>query len=244
MLGEWLSGGPEDIVWAFTPDFQMLRSLWLNACFTLPSPESPITQCPNPANRYCLDLTQSNRWLRGKKVKRHKADFSLSVNSDYKGTFQRCAQVHKDRGSGTWITPSLVDALDRCRQEDGEIKVFSVELWDKSSGELAAAIMAFSVGDIFHDYTMATMVRDNRSAGAILSKVLGHLLAECGYTLWYWGFKNNYMAEYDEHYAGSLMNSRTEFWPRWRAARRMSNAPDLAKRIPPGRENALDLATL
>ena len=35
-----------------------------------------------------------------------------------------------------------------------------------------------------------------RSSGAS-HKVVGHLLTEAGYTLWYWGYKNPYMAEYE-----------------------------------------------
>lgn len=243
-LGEWLACAPQNFVWVFKADFALLRQLWLNACFTLPSPTSPITQCPNPSSRYCLDLTKATHWLGGKKVKRHKNDFTLTVNGDYRETFRRCGAEHSDRGQGTWITPELIDALDKCRREDGELKVFSIELWEKSTGELAAAIMALSVGDIFHDYTMATLKRDKRSVGAILSKVVGHLLVECGYTLWYWGFKNPYMAEYDNHYGGFLMDSQKDFWPRWKAALRMSPACDLATRVPSGSAHALDLASL
>merc|ERR1719419_362883 len=41
-LGEWLAQSPESMLWTFRPDFAMLRKLWLNACFTLPDPNSPI----------------------------------------------------------------------------------------------------------------------------------------------------------------------------------------------------------
>jgi len=244
LLGEWLADSPKDVVWTFKPDFSMLRSLWLNACFTLPSPESPITECPNPRSRYCLDLSRASPWLRGKKVRRHKDDFKLTVNGNYCETFTRCGALHREQGSGTWITEELVDALDRCRREGGKLKVYSIELWEKSTGSLAAAIMALSIGDIFHDYTMATMIRDKRSPGAILSKVVGHLLTECGYKLWYWGYKNPYMAEYDANYGGFLMDSRRDFWPRWKAALACLSPCDLTDRVRPGQEGALDLATL
>ncbi|OLQ06431.1 hypothetical protein AK812_SmicGene10276 [Symbiodinium microadriaticum] len=90
-------------------------------------------------------------WLRSKKVRRHKHDFRLtaarlerSVNADYQSSFEIC----------TWITPGLIQSLDKCRRE-----VYSVELWEKSSGNLAAVIMALSVGDIFHDYTTVPLGR-------------------------------------------------------------------------------------
>mmetsp|Transcript_65352 Transcript_65352/g.142424 ORF Transcript_65352/g.142424 Transcript_65352/m.142424 type:complete len:372 (+) Transcript_65352:41-1156(+) len=242
-LGDWLSECPDEFVWVFKPSFELLRSLWVNACFSLPSPSSPITQCPNPSARYCLDLTRCNRWLHGKKVRRHKSDFRLTVNSDFKATFARCAALHVERKQGVWITPALIDALERCRLEFGELRIYSIELWDKKTGELAAAIMSLSLGDIFHDYTMATMLRDSRSPGAILTKVVGHLLVQCGFTLWYWGFKNEYMKEYDSSYGGSVFDSREDFWPRWKAAQSPDAArPDLASIVPPG--ESLDLADL
>lgn len=219
-LGQWLAESPEDTVWATTPSsYSLMHSLWLNACFTLPSPSSPLMQCPNPISRYCLDLTKGASWLRSKKVKRHKNDFYLTVNAQYLKTFNQVERSHTENGKGTWITPELVSALDRCRKENGAIKVYSIELWDKASDKLAAAIMALSVGDIFHDYTTCTFLRDDRSAGSVLTKVTGHLLAECGFTLWYWGFKNPYMAEYDARYGGIQLDNKEHFWPRWRQAR-------------------------
>eukprot|EP00927_Polykrikos_kofoidii_P054651 TRINITY_DN49039_c0_g1_i1.p1 TRINITY_DN49039_c0_g1~~TRINITY_DN49039_c0_g1_i1.p1 ORF type:complete len:417 (-),score=75.45 TRINITY_DN49039_c0_g1_i1:36-1286(-) len=248
-LGEWLGDCPEDTVWAFAPTFELMRSLWINACFTLPTPRNPATTCPNPKQRYCLDLTKGAPWLKSKKVKRHKDDFRLTVNSNFIQTFWDVERTHREDCRGTWITEELVSALDRCRRSDEELRVYSVELWEKKTGKLAAAIMSFSVGDIFHDYSTSTMIRDNRSAGALLTKVVGHLLVRCGYTLWYWGFKNSYMAEYDGQYGGGLWDNKADFWPRWRIAReRARTAPcDLATVVPCGdgaNGGGLDLATL
>ena len=218
-LGEWLSDCPEDIVWTTNPvSYRLLQSLWTNACFTLPSPAHPIVTCPNPISRYCLDLTKGCPWLRSKKVRRHKDEFYLTVDANYVQTFLACEETHRLGGNGSWITRELVDALDRCRKENGDLKVYSIELWEKDGDKMAAAIMALSLGDIFHDYTTATMIRDARSPGAILTKVVGHLLAECGYTLWYWGFKNPYMAEYDGKFGGMQLDNKREFWPKWRQA--------------------------
>ncbi|CAK0846223.1 unnamed protein product [Prorocentrum cordatum] len=218
-LGEWLSECPEDTVWTTAPvSDRLMQSLWSNACFTLPSPGSPIVACPNPISRYCLDLTKGCPWLRSKKVRRHKNDFYLTVDADYTGSFWACEETHRLSGKGTWITRELVDALDRCRNDKTDLKVYSIELWEKDGDKLAAAIMALSVGDVFHDYTTATMIRDTRSAGAILTKVVGYLLAECGFTLWYWGFKNPYMAEYDGKFGGMQLENKREFWPKWRRA--------------------------
>ena len=55
--------------------------------------------------------------------------------------------------------------------------------------------------------------RAQRSAGAVLTRTVGHLLRECGFGLWYWGYKNAYMHEYDS-YGGSTFG-RLEFKVRW-----------------------------
>eukprot|EP00931_Biecheleriopsis_adriatica_P124559 TRINITY_DN99700_c0_g1_i1.p1 TRINITY_DN99700_c0_g1~~TRINITY_DN99700_c0_g1_i1.p1 ORF type:complete len:397 (-),score=66.70 TRINITY_DN99700_c0_g1_i1:243-1433(-) len=248
-LGQWLSESPEDTVWTLESGYDMMRTLWLNACFTLPNPQSPLMTCPNPISRYCLDLTKGQPWLQSKKVRRHKKDFRLTLNADYRKTFQTCERTHTLDGKGTWITSELVDHLDRCRMENSALKIYSIELWEKRTGKLAAAIMALSLGDIFHDYTTATMLRDSRSPGAILTKVVGHLLREAGYTLWYWGFKNPYMAEYDGQYGGLTLDNQREFWPRWKRATDISSSGepcDLALHVPKGDSTSggLDLEML
>ena len=50
------------MVWAVQPSFELLRGLWRNACFTLPSTGSPVTQCPNPISR-CGDGMGNPGWL-------------------------------------------------------------------------------------------------------------------------------------------------------------------------------------
>ena len=63
--------------------------------------------------------------------------------------------------------------------------------------ELAAVTAGMSVGREFHDYSMLAFIRDKRNLGHVLTKSVGDLLAKCGFDLWYWGFKNGYMSQYD-----------------------------------------------
>ncbi|ETO29518.1 hypothetical protein RFI_07599 [Reticulomyxa filosa] len=100
-----------------------------------------------------------------------------------------------------------------CRQgETLQLVVF--ELWEKSNpSELAAASFGYLVGSILHDYTFITNKKDKRSAGNLLTKTIGHLLQECGYDLWYWGFKLDYMAaEYENAKYNGKELSQGEFW--------------------------------
>merc|ERR1712154_419602 len=65
------------------------------------------------------------------------------------------------------------------------------------------------IGSILCDYTFMTLKRDNRSCGNILTKVIGHILQSCFYDIWYWGFRLEYMTDYDK-YGGKEIH-RTEF---------------------------------
>ena len=69
-------------------------------------------------------------------------------------------------------------------------------------------------------YTMATLVRDCRSPGTLLTKATGHLLKACGYRIWYWGCKIDYMGEFDGY--GGRLFGRAEFWQRWDEARSLA----------------------
>jgi len=240
-LGPWLAEAPTDWLWTFNPSIPMLRRLWRHACFTLLDKNNPMVQCPNPRDRYCLKLQAGQRWLKNKRVRRHKSDFFLTINKQFSETFQACAEYHAGTSGGTWITPDLILAMDRCRQEaSDELRIWCIELWEKASGRLAACIMSLSVGCIFHDYTTATFVRDERSAGSLLARVLGLLLERSGYTLWYWGFKNSYMSEFDA-YGGAMIPNR-EFWNLWEEQLGKESPADLCRSIAPGQ--TLDLAVL
>ena len=89
------------------------------------------------------------------------------------------------------------------------------ELWDANTDELLAVTAGFGVGRAYHDYSMAALVRDKRSAGQVLTKTIAALLQKLGYGLWYWGFKNPYMAQYDRF--GGRNIARAEFNDRWDA---------------------------
>ena len=85
------------------------------------------------------------------------------------------------------------------------------ELWD--GPRLAATTFGFASGCAFHDFTMATFIRDSRSPGAVLSLAVGHILQNCGFGLWYWGFKGEYMTRYDQY--GGKDFGRDDFSEIW-----------------------------
>ena len=117
-----------------------------------------------------------------------------------------------DKEDGTWITNNFIEILDKLRQneKDGDVlKFVTFELWEKETNEIVAASFAYITGSIVCDYTFMTLKRDHRSCGSILTKVVGHILQSCKYDFWYWGFRLDYMTDYDK-YGGKEIN-RKEF---------------------------------
>ena len=60
---------------------------------------------------------------------------------------------------------------------------------------------------------MATLVRDKRSCGTVLTKSVGDLLHKTGFNIWYWGFKAGYMTSYDS--LGGREFDRAQFLAVW-----------------------------
>merc|ERR1712113_542864 len=178
-----------------------------------------VMLCPNPIQRQVIDLRLRKNWQKNKKLKKYKNDFYLSINYKFKYHFKMCQKYHtekdeeKAQNHGTWITDDLIDLL--CEIHKGNENNFNFlqflcfELWEKETNEIVAASFGYLTGSVLNDYTFMTLKRDHRSCGSILTKVIGDILSKCLYDLWNWGFRLDYMAEYDK-YGGTQMN-RTEF---------------------------------
>eukprot|EP00747_Dinoflagellata_sp_TGD_P058692 gnl/TRDRNA2_/TRDRNA2_151235_c0_seq2.p1 gnl/TRDRNA2_/TRDRNA2_151235_c0~~gnl/TRDRNA2_/TRDRNA2_151235_c0_seq2.p1 ORF type:complete len:191 (-),score=17.80 gnl/TRDRNA2_/TRDRNA2_151235_c0_seq2:33-605(-) len=155
-------------------------------------------------------------WRSSKMLRRHGKDFEMSCNTNFIGHLRRCAAYHEARG-GTWISERLIKLLAHIhRDPTNRIRMYSFELWDKTSGELAAASFGFALGAFFHDFSMCCLVKDRRATGAVLSKTIGAVLTDVGVLDWYWGCKCAYMAEYEAHGAKEI--SRSLYYRRIRHA--------------------------
>lgn len=219
-LGSWLLRCEGNYAYILSADIAspgFLEQLLSHGLFVLPGP-GPLAACPLPVRPYVLDLTglPRDRWGRSKKLRRHNSSFWLTVNSDFKKHLLACAAYHETRG-GTWITPKLVDQLWELHESaSSQVRTWCFELWDRASGALTAASFGLSIGTFFHDFSMCTLVKDDRSCGAVLSKCIGELLARCGMAFWYWGVKCPYMGEYDAF--GGREIPRCEYYSAVRAA--------------------------
>ena len=120
------------------------------------------------------------------------------------------------RAGGTWMSEQLLDVIVGQRaQADASCRHHSFELFE--GNELVAVTLGYSIGRCYHDYSMATFVRDKRSLGHLLTKAQGHLLKNAGYSIWYFGIKGEYMKEFDSYGGANL--DRIEFHRKWMKAR-------------------------
>ena len=92
---------------------------------------------------------------------------------------------------------------------------------------------------MYEDYSMCTPIRDHRSAGHILSKLVAYVLQQLGVKIWYWGYKMEYMEEYCCKY-GAREIERSEFYDIWKSVKDvklkslndLDLPPKLAIRVP------------
>ena len=225
-----LISAPDDWLFTATWNIQFMEALLAHGLFTIPDQPGIVNthiMLPNPVQRYCLDLTKTapnerrhyhkSKEMRPSKRKRYR----LSVNSDFKGALKLLMDYHNKK-DGTWMTEALIDCFHTMNQDVNSIvKHWAFELWslkkdqkkEDHEWQLVAITAGMSVGCCFHDYSMATLVRDKRNLGHVLTKTVADLLKTCGFKIWYWGYKTGYMQQYD-HYGGRLFNRR-DFWHQW-----------------------------
>lgn len=137
----------------------------------------------------------------------------------------RAALYHSDRGRGIWLHPEYIEALARTAEppfagDEANARLCCIELVDRYSGEVVAGCCGMTVGALYHDFSMYTLRRTKDRLGTFLTKLIGEALQQCGYHLWYWGFKIEYMADFQSRYGGTDM-SREDFYQRWIKGRAM-----------------------
>ena len=77
-------------------------------------------------------------------------------------------------------------------EENGQacpVRLYSIEVWNKETGELAAGELGYGLGRM---YTSLTGFSQEDSAGSIQLAALGQLLYNCGYDMWDLGMALDY----------------------------------------------------
>lgn len=197
---------------------KLLERIMQFMLFALPHdyPTGKVVILPNPMSRFCIDLRlppdgPPKDWFRSKKLKKHANDFSIIVKTDdLRSDLCTAKAYHESKNGSTWITDELIELLQdiSCGARD-TVQCFSFSLIEKSSGELAAACFGFACGGVYQDYTMCTPMRNHRSCGSLLSRIVCAILQQMGIHLWYWGYRMPYMEEYVSY--GARDFDRQEF---------------------------------
>ena len=121
--------------------------------------------------------------------------FRFSMDRDFAGSLAKLRAFHSAGKDGTWFDDALFAMILRAHRRQrmldesgGEgaksgaspssatngpqaatalpiVRHHVFELWDAETGELLAVTAGFACGRAYHDYSMACLVRDNRSAG-------------------------------------------------------------------------------
>lgn len=76
---------------------------------------------------------------------RRKTDFKFTIDRDFRGVIENCAQAKRGNGGGTWITEEFIEAyVDFHRAGEAH----SIEVWD-ASGELVGGLYGVDAGSVF-----------------------------------------------------------------------------------------------
>lgn len=173
---------------------EILESLCEAMLFALPMEGQLIL--PNPSQTFCLDLRKDINWFKNSKVRRFASQFKLVIKTNILENLEEARRYHSTRG-GTWLTPTLAAQLNHLSMKKRQrVQFYCFCLVELATGNTAACSFGFASGAVFQDYTMYTTCRDKRSCGSILNKVVGHVLQQAGFKLWYWGYELDYMQEY------------------------------------------------
>jgi hypothetical protein len=193
---------------------------------------------PNPRHRFCLDLRKDINWFRNRKLRRLLPHFYVSVKRSCRAELQMARAYHLDMDNGSWLSDELIDLLDSIAVTEGndsDMQLFCFSLVEKSTERVAACTFGFASGGVFEDYTMCTLIKDDRSLGSVLNKLVGLMLQQAGISLWYWGYEVKYMKEYISHYGAGLMERR-EFYDVWKSQCSTRIRPFADLKLPDGLE--------
>ena len=141
-----------------------------------------------------------------KSIRKKSKKFRFTVNQSFDRVVEECRRQH---GPRCWLYPELVRVFreifdagqvnsviipsnttsgnSRNRssrpvpRKEAPVRLYSIEVWNDETGDLAAGELGYTVGSI---YTSLTGFSAQNSAGSVQLAALGRLLCTLGFSLW------------------------------------------------------------
>ena len=146
----------------------------------------------------------------GKSTRKRSKKFDVTINTAFDRVVEGCRQQH---GSQCWLYDPLVEAFkaimeagrvdtvvmdtkEETSRKVAPVRLYSVEVWNASTGNLAGGELGYTVGSI---YTSLTGFCAEDSAGSVQLCALGRLLSQLGFSLWDLGMSMAYKASLGSH---------------------------------------------
>ncbi len=115
--------------------------------------DSPILWwSPNPR---CVFPPRSVKRSRSTARSARRHGFSLRWNTAFRAVMQACADVHRPKQIGTWISPRMMRAYQVLHQRG---LAQSVEVW--AEGELVGGVYGVTIGRVFFGESMFSLRQD------------------------------------------------------------------------------------
>ena len=146
----------------------------------------------------------------GKSTRKRSKKFDVTINAAFDRVVEGCRRQH---GSQCWLYDPLVEAF-KAIMEAGRVdtvvmdtkaepsrkiapvRLYSVEVWNATTGNLAGGELGYTVGSI---YTSLTGFCAEDSAGSVQLGALGRLLSQLGFSLWDLGMSMAYKTSLGSH---------------------------------------------
>lgn len=157
-------------------------------------------------HRCVIDLP--NAFHISKSTRKKANRFYITINKAFDDVVAGCHEQHE---STCWLYPQLVQAFrciyDQCQQNTPSfsyvtkiigdnssprpchLRFYSIEVWNKETGNLAGGELGYTVGSI---YTSLTGFSAEDSAGSVQLAALGCLLMQHNFTMWDLGMEMEY----------------------------------------------------
>lgn len=154
-----------------------------------------------------------------KSIRKKSKKYRLTINQCFDRVVEGCRRQH---GPRCWLYPELVRVFKEIhdagqlnsvvvhsntnRREAAPVRLYSIEVFNEETGDLAAGELGYTVGSI---YTSLTGFSAENSAGSVQLAALGRLLSTLHFSMWDLGMGGAGM-EYKQN-LGSHLLKRDDF---------------------------------